>query len=86
MAPISFFISILAQILFWAILFRALLSWIPGSSNSPLHRVVVEITEPVLAPLRRVVPKFGMIDITPMIAMIILQVIAQAAGSGALGF
>jgi YggT family protein len=35
------------------------------------------ITEPILAPLRRVIPRIGMIDITPMVAIIILIVIAR---------
>jgi YggT family protein len=40
--------------------------------------VLDQITEPILAPLRRVVPRLGMIDITPLVAIIILQVLAQA--------
>jgi YggT family protein len=39
--------------------------------------VLDQITEPILAPLRRVVPRLGMIDITPLVAIIILQVLAQ---------
>ena len=42
-----------------------------------LVRVLTEITEPVLAPLRKVIPRVGMIDITPMVAVIILIVVGQ---------
>ena len=38
-------------------------------------RFVIEITEPVLAPLRRIVPRIGMIDITPIVAILLMQVI-----------
>lgn len=87
MAPtLGFFVYLLAQVLFWAILLRALMSWMPGAHGNPIYRVAVEITEPILAPLRRVVPLIGMIDVTPMIAMIILQVIAQAVGGHSIGF
>jgi len=41
-------------------------------------RILDDITEPILAPLRKVVPRFGMIDITPMVAFLVLFVIQQA--------
>jgi YggT family protein len=37
-----------------------------------------EVTEPILAPLRNVIPRIGMIDITPLVAIILIQVIGQA--------
>jgi YggT family protein len=37
-----------------------------------------QITEPILSPLRRVVPRIGMIDITPLVAIILLQFLGQA--------
>jgi YggT family protein len=37
-----------------------------------------DITEPILAPLRRVVPQLGMVDITPMIAILVLVFVQQA--------
>ena len=40
--------------------------------------ILDDITEPVLAPLRRVVPRFGMVDVTPMVAILVLFVIQQA--------
>lgn len=66
------FFIILVTILQFAIVGRALLSWFPVDPRNPLVRVLHEITEPVLAPLRRVIPRIGMIDITPMIALFIL--------------
>lgn len=49
--------------------------------RSPVIRILDEITEPILAPLRQVVPRFGMVDITPMVAMLVLFVIQQALGN-----
>ncbi|HZQ38510.1 MAG TPA: YggT family protein, partial [Dehalococcoidia bacterium] len=54
------------------------ISWFPINPRSPWVVVLNDITEPVLAPLRRVVPQLGMIDITPMVAMIVLLVIQRA--------
>ncbi len=41
----------------------------------PIAQFLFQITEPVLAPLRRVVPAIGMMDITPIVALILLQVL-----------
>lgn len=69
-------IYFLCQLLSMAIFGRAILSWFPMGYNNPIIKFLVNITEPVLAPLRRVIPRIGMIDITPMIAIILLQAIA----------
>ena len=70
---------ILVTILQIAIIGRAVLSWFPVSPTSPLVSILNEITEPVLAPLRRVVPRIGMIDITPMVAIFVLYIIQSVA-------
>ncbi|HEY8838345.1 MAG TPA: YggT family protein [Dehalococcoidia bacterium] len=67
-----YFANILVWVLWVAILARALISWFPMAPGSPIVRILNEITEPVLAPLRRVVPRLGMVDITPMVAMLVL--------------
>ena len=72
----------LTQILTAAIFFRAILSWFQMDPRNPLISMLDQITEPILAPLRRVVPRLGMIDITPLVAIILLQVIAQAVVQG----
>ncbi len=73
--PIVIFVNVLFTVLTYAILARALLSWFPISPGSPIVRLLDDITEPILSPLRRVVPRLGMMDITPIVAMIGLQVL-----------
>lgn len=58
-----------------AILARVFLSWFGVSYYHPVVRLIFRITEPILAPLRRVVPPIGMVDITPAVAIIALQII-----------
>jgi YggT family protein len=81
MTTFIYFLYYLFQVLTFAIFFRAILSWFTMSSRSPLlisiYRVFIQITEPILAPLRRIIPTIGMIDITPIIAILLLQIIAQ---------
>ncbi len=72
------FAQILIQVLTIAIFARSVLSWFPIDAGSPLVRILNEVTEPVLGPLRRIVPRLGMIDITPMVAIVVLVAIGQA--------
>ena len=70
------FVSLLVTILWIAIFARVILSWLPiGGSGHPLVALVYQITEPILAPLRRIVPRLGMFDLTPMVAIILLGLI-----------
>ena len=66
------------QILLFAVVLRAVISWFPLGPGNALVRILNEVTEPILAPLRRVVPQLGMIDITPMIAILVLIFIQRA--------
>jgi len=61
-----------------AIFVRIIFVWVGGSYANPWNRLLVKITEPLLAPLRRLVPLVGMLDISPIIAFLILWV-CQAA-------
>ena len=57
---------------------RAVLSWFPYSPDSPLNgvrKVVFALTEPVLAPFRRLIPPVGMIDVSFLVAFIVVEVI-----------
>ncbi len=69
----SQFVNLLFQALIFAIVARALLSWFNLGPTHPIVRILNDLTEPILAPLRRVVPTIGMIDITPIAAIILLE-------------
>ena len=67
------FINILFYALWAAIFGRVIFSWITGlSDNNPISVLLYNITEPILAPIRRVLPSMGMIDLSPMVAIILL--------------
>ena len=77
-AYVATFVNLLTSILYIALIGRVILSWLSvGPSNPfyPLVNVVYQITEPILAPIRRVLPKFGMLDFSPMVAIILIGVI-----------
>ena len=73
------FIQLLVRVLIVAIFIRVILSWLPmsGGQFNPLIAIIYQITEPVLGPLRRVIPRVGIFDLTPTIALFILFAIHQ---------
>jgi len=71
------------QILTFVIFLRVILSWIVimlRTRNEFLisaYRILEQITDPILAPLRRIIPSAGGIDFTPMIAIILLWILGM---------
>jgi YggT family protein len=60
-----------------ALLVRVLSSWFRISPYSAWIRWSFVLTEPILAPLRRVIPPFGMMDVTPIVAYFLLRIFAS---------
>jgi len=71
------FINRLFSLLSLLIILRAFLSFVRPDPYHPVIRLISQMTDPILEPLRRVIPPLGMIDITPVIALILLQLIQQ---------
>jgi YggT family protein len=65
------------QILTWAIIARSLLSWFPVDQSSPLVQMLYRVTEPIIDPIRKIMPQTGMIDLSPLAAIIMLIVMSQ---------
>ena len=51
------------------------MSWISPHGDDPVSSILIQITEPIIAPIRRVLPRFGMFDLSPMIALLVLNFI-----------
>lgn len=83
MSNVAYFIWLIFQIVTFAIFFRVILSWFmvtPASTSGflvTIYNVLFQITEPILAPLRRIIPTIGMFDLSPIVAIIVLQVIGE---------
>ncbi len=78
MSDIAGILNLLFTVLSLAVIARALLSWIDPQFRFPISQMVVDLTEPIIGPIRRVVPPLGgMIDLSPIIALILLQVISR---------
>ena len=71
------FVELLVIALTVLILGRILISWVDPTRRSQVSNFLFQVTEPILAPVRRVLPQTGMIDFSPMIVILILSVILQ---------
>ena len=61
----------------WVIVIRALISWLSPDPRNPIVQLLARLTEPVLRPLRRLLPpaKTGNIDLSPIMAILLIQLI-----------
>jgi YggT family protein len=71
------FISILSTVLVVAIIIRAILSWFTPDSGTGLLRIIMDVTEPILGPIRRILPPVGGIDFSPFLAIILIWLVGQ---------
>lgn len=60
------------QIVFWVLVIRAILSWVSQGYN-PIEAALHQLTEPMLAPIRRVLPSLGGLDLSVLVLLIALQ-------------
>jgi YggT family protein len=71
------FINVVAQALVLAIFVRVIMSWVPVRLPLGLNDLVWNVTEPVLAPIRRYLPIAGGMDFSPFIALLLIQIITS---------
>ena len=72
-------IRIFLEVLSFFIFIRVILSWFIMSTRNrvviTIYQIFHQITEPILGPLHKIIPNIGMIDITPIVAIILLYII-----------
>ena len=64
------------------ILIRALISWVSPDPRNPIVRLLVQVTEPVLRPVRRVIPPAGMLDTSFIVVFFVLIVLRGVLAAG----
>ncbi|HSH83931.1 MAG TPA: YggT family protein [Guyparkeria sp.] len=72
------------NLFFWTVLLRAVASWV-GNDRSPGVAFLDDLTEPVVAPVRRVLPPIGGIDLSPLAVLLIIQVVQMVVGNLLMG-
>ena len=75
---ISNLIIILADIIFLVLIIRAVLSWVTVASLQPVARFFNMITDPLLAPIRRIMRPAGGLDFSPILLMLLVWLVENA--------
>jgi YggT family protein len=66
--------------LWLVILARVLLSWFDPQGRSPFSAFIIQTTEPILAPVRRILPQTGMFDFAPLVVLLVIGALLRAVG------
>ncbi len=61
-------------LVFWVIIIRSLMSWV-SQGRSPIDSVLLQLTEPLMAPIRRFIPAMGGIDFSAMVVILVLYLL-----------
>ena len=68
-------VNLIFETLWWVILGRVLMSWFDPSGNYRISRILYDMSEPILAPARRILPTLGGVDWSPLVTMIVLNLL-----------
>ena len=78
MGGIFALLAVLLNLYSFLILVRVLMTWIPNlDPYNPIVQLLIQATDPVMEPARRLIPPIGMIDISPIVVLIALRLIGQ---------
>jgi YggT family protein len=69
----------------FAIIGRAILSWFDRTGQNPVSQVLNQITEPIIAPVRSIMPRTGFIDLSQMITIFAIIIIRQMLRTAMVG-
>jgi len=72
----SYLVSTLISLYVTAVMLRLLLQWVRADFYNPVCQFLVKVTNPVLVPLRRVIPSIGKLDTASVVLMLVLEVIS----------
>ncbi len=81
---IYFAFLLVTDLFFWTILIRTVASWI-GNNRSPGLALLEDLTDPLLQPVQKFLPPLGGFDLSPLVVLIVIQVLQMAVGNLLLG-
>lgn len=70
-------VNIVFEVLTWLIIIRCILSFVRHDPYQPLIRFIYEVTEPIMAPFRRLIPASGGMDFSPIVAILAVTLIQR---------
>ena len=84
MALIISIVQVLLNVLWWIIVVQAIMSWLLAFNVINLYNETVraiwqaleKLTDPIYRPIRRIMPDFGALDLTPMVVLLIIYILS----------
>jgi YggT family protein len=74
------FVLIFLEVISWLVILHAIMSYFVPPTN-PIRNAVDQMVEPMLRPIRSVVPRIGMFDLSPLVLLILIQVLGMVVRS-----
>jgi YggT family protein len=71
------FVQLLVSVMMVLIVARVIVSWVAPFGSGGLVAFIYQATEPILSPIRRVIPPVGGLDLAPLVAMVGLSLLVQ---------
>lgn len=81
MIPLLFIVDHIINALIILIVVSSILSWFSPDPRNPLVRIVHGVVEPLLHPIRTILPTLGPLDLSPMVAILILMLLQRLLGA-----
>lgn len=81
MGLIEYTLATMLQLYIFAVIIYVLMSWFPGARESKIGEFLGSLVEPYLEVFRNIIPPIGMIDISPIVAIVILQFAQRGLGA-----
>lgn len=75
-------LSAILNVYTFVLIARALMSWVNPDPENKIVQFLYQVTEPVLAPVRRVLPSFGGLDLSVLVVLIVIQMLGSAIAGG----
>lgn len=66
-------LNTLLTVYVYIVIIRALVSWFSPDPYNPLYRILIDLTEPILSRIRKIMPNLGGIDLSPIILILIIE-------------
>ncbi|MFH1860689.1 MAG: YggT family protein [bacterium] len=77
LSSLAMLMSMIFKMVYFVLVVRMLLSWVNPDPYNQMVQAIYRITEPILAPFRRIIPPMGMIDISPIVVFLLLSFIEK---------
>jgi YggT family protein len=74
---LAMLMGMIFKMVYFVLIIRIMLSWVNPDPYNQIVRIIYRVTEPVLAPFRRIIPPIGMMDISPIVVFLLLSFIER---------